>query len=140
MLNNKRKTLKKLVGFSAAASVLPGAWIKPIVSSVLLPVHAMTSSCTVRDIAGVWRFYLRNTEVSLLLQLNEDGTVKDSPEFPPDHYFWFFFPESNGFTLSEDGSDYRYSATINSRCNFLAGTWRQTRAGGVSGTWRATKE
>ncbi len=43
-MNNKRKALKKIFGCSAVASVLPIAWIKPVVNSVVLPAHANTST------------------------------------------------------------------------------------------------
>ena len=42
-MNNKRKTLQTLVGIGAVASIVPGSWVKPIMSSVVLPAHAQTS-------------------------------------------------------------------------------------------------
>lgn len=43
-MNEKRHTLKKLTGAGAIASILPKAWIKPVVNSVVLPTHAQTST------------------------------------------------------------------------------------------------
>lgn len=45
-MNNKRKTLQKIAGIGAVATVLPSSWIKPVISSVVLPVHAQTSANT----------------------------------------------------------------------------------------------
>jgi hypothetical protein len=45
-MNQKRKTLQKIVGIGAVATVVPSSWIKPVVSSVVLPAHAQTSSLT----------------------------------------------------------------------------------------------
>ena len=45
-MKNKRKTLQKLVGIGAFASVVPSSWIKPVISSVVLPAHAQTSEIT----------------------------------------------------------------------------------------------
>lgn len=43
-MNQKRKTLKKVVGTSAVVALAPASWTKPLVNSVFLPVHAQTSS------------------------------------------------------------------------------------------------
>jgi hypothetical protein len=42
-VGNKRKTLKKLACIGSVATVVPNSWIKPVVSSVVLPAHAQTS-------------------------------------------------------------------------------------------------
>jgi hypothetical protein len=51
IVNNKRKTLQKIAGVGAIATVMPSSWIKPVVSSVVLPVHAQTS---VAYVAGTY--------------------------------------------------------------------------------------
>lgn len=43
-MNQKRKTLKKVVGASAVVALVPASWTKPLVNSVFLPAHAQTSS------------------------------------------------------------------------------------------------
>ena len=46
-MSNKRKSLKKLAGISAAVTILPNAWVKPAINSVVLPAHAQTTQTTV---------------------------------------------------------------------------------------------
>jgi hypothetical protein len=47
-MNQKRDALKKVVGVSAVVALAPSSWTKPIVSSIILPTHAMTSSTELR--------------------------------------------------------------------------------------------
>lgn len=44
-MNNKRETLKKIASICAVATIVPSSWIKPVINSVILPVHAQTSTC-----------------------------------------------------------------------------------------------
>ena len=62
-MNIKRKTLKIIAGIGAVASVLPSAWVRPIVSSVVLPAHAQSSGC----IGQTWDFKLNFTDISCTL-------------------------------------------------------------------------
>jgi hypothetical protein len=74
-LESKRKALKTLLGSSGAvagASVLPQKWSNPLISSVVLPVHATASGCP--DCEPV-EFTLNNpipsistTEVTILME------------------------------------------------------------------------
>jgi len=57
-MNNKRKTLQKIMGVSAVGITMPNAWIKPIVNSIVIPAHAQTSQVTIQakvDGCGVGR-------------------------------------------------------------------------------------
>jgi len=42
-VNQKRKTLKKVVGVSAVTALTPISWKKPLLNAVILPAHAQTS-------------------------------------------------------------------------------------------------
>lgn len=44
-MEQKRNTLKKILGVSTIAAVTPSSWKKPIVNAVILPAHAETSIC-----------------------------------------------------------------------------------------------
>lgn len=51
--NAKRRQLLTLIGGgSAIALMVPASWVKPVISSVVLPAHAQTSLCTVDTIVG----------------------------------------------------------------------------------------
>lgn len=43
-MNQKRNTLKKVASVSAVVALAPSSWTKPIVSSVIFPAHAQTST------------------------------------------------------------------------------------------------
>ena len=61
-MNNKRKTLQKIAGFSAIATLVPSSWFKPVISSVVLPVHAQTScSLSEASIVGRWHVVYNST-------------------------------------------------------------------------------
>ena len=64
-MNNKRKTLQKIAGIGAIATVVPSSWIKPVIGTVVLPAHAQTSvieptlsipDITIGDLAGMSPF------------------------------------------------------------------------------------
>jgi len=42
-MNSKRNTIKKIAGVGTIASLLPQAWTRPVVTSMVLPAHAQTS-------------------------------------------------------------------------------------------------
>ena len=42
-MNQKRNTLKKVVGASAVVALTPTSWTKPLVNGIVLPAHAQTS-------------------------------------------------------------------------------------------------
>ena len=44
-MSKKRKTLQKLVGVGTVATAIPQSWVKPVLSTVVLPSHAETSAC-----------------------------------------------------------------------------------------------
>ena len=48
-MDKKRLTLKRIFGVGAAASVVSGSWVKPIVKAIVLPVHAQTSASLALD-------------------------------------------------------------------------------------------
>lgn len=48
-MNNRRKTLQTIAGLGVVTAVTPSSWIKPILSSVVLPAHAQTSSILITD-------------------------------------------------------------------------------------------
>lgn len=53
-MNQKRHTLKKVVRIGALALILPSSWTKPVVSSLILPAHAQTSTTLrLNDIADI---------------------------------------------------------------------------------------
>jgi len=47
-MSQKRGSFKKVAGVGAVLALAPSTWSKPIVSSVILPTHAMTSSAALR--------------------------------------------------------------------------------------------
>ncbi len=48
----RRKLLTMIGGGSAIALAIPAGWVKPVLSSVVLPAHAQTSLCTVDTVVG----------------------------------------------------------------------------------------
>ena len=52
-MNCRRKLIAASLGGAAVSS--KGVWISPVVSSVLLPAHAVTSIDILARLAGVWR-------------------------------------------------------------------------------------
>lgn len=116
-MNNKRDSLKNLAKIGAIAVALPTAWTKPIVNSVFLPVHAMTSNCSSSDIVGEWTFAFGN---------------------PPDLLSpIIFFADGTGRTLGESPVTWSlnmdrliveiprlfsvYDGTINADCSIITG-------------------
>lgn len=49
-MNKKRETLKKVAGVSAIAALTPTSWTKPVLNSVMLPLHAQTSNTLKIDV------------------------------------------------------------------------------------------
>lgn len=107
-MNRNRRTNLKL-GIAA--------WITPIVNSVILPVHAQTSICSMLDLVGTWRFILSTHVVPALnptFELRADGSTSDAASI------WEV--DGNQFTLRQDISDYIFVAELTSNCNYLSGT------------------
>jgi len=53
-------------------------WATPITTSVLLPVHAQTSICTMSDLVGIWQFISSTHIVPALnptFKLRADGST-----------------------------------------------------------------
>lgn len=48
-MNNKRKSLVKIVGVGSIPLLASNSWIKPVVNTVILPAHAQTSTCPNQD-------------------------------------------------------------------------------------------
>lgn len=48
----RRQLLSLLGGGTVIALTVPTSWVKPVISSVVLPAHAQTSLCTVDTIVG----------------------------------------------------------------------------------------
>ena len=74
-MNDKRDLLKKLAGVSAAVTMLPNSWVKPLISSVVLPAHSQTSisSCSEQDIIGDWAEVNSELSAPLILTLQSGG-------------------------------------------------------------------
>lgn len=53
MQQSRRKVLMSGLGLGATAAVLPSAWTKPIINSVVLPAHAQASVCPMITIGNV---------------------------------------------------------------------------------------
>ena len=76
-MGNKRKTLQKIAGVGAVAAVAPNSWVKPVISSIVLPAHAQTSNLEVKCMGllsveikhgSPWRiFATSDTRTSLLV-------------------------------------------------------------------------
>ena len=68
--------LKKVVGVGAIGIVLPNAWVKPIISSVVLPVHAQTSSSLAEaSLLGKWKLFISDHSRSSDLEFTSDADV-----------------------------------------------------------------
>ena len=131
---------RKLVFSLGGVCLLPSQWVKPVVSSILLPVHGQTSMCNELDLAGRWQF----TQATHLIpayqpfvDLFTDGSTSDASSM------WGI---TNGeFWLFQDVSDFRFRAPVTSDCNNLSGT--STTAFTFppfnlpeNGTWSAVKK
>ena len=54
MDKNKRTSLKLATGLGLAAGAIPDSWIKPAISTAILPTHANTSLfCEISDIVSI---------------------------------------------------------------------------------------
>lgn len=82
----KRSTLKKMAGASVVTAVVPSSWLKPIVSSVVLPAHAQTSSQLISlngslDVTGQednFQFRINNCDPADVITISlicSDGTL-----------------------------------------------------------------
>lgn len=76
-MNKKRDTLKRVAGVTAVVVLAPTSWTKPIVSSVILPVHAQTSTTLtleeIEDIVIVGQQDDSDPRVTFILTPNSDS-------------------------------------------------------------------
>ena len=73
---NRRKLLKSIAAGSGAVIAgksLPESWSKPVVDSVMLPVHAQTSPCTPCLVAAL--YCEGSTGTGITVDVAIDGTV-----------------------------------------------------------------
>ena len=77
-MNKKRDALKRVAGVTAIVALAPTSWAKPIVSSVILPAHAQTSTILtleeVEDIVIVGQQDDSDPRVTFILTPNSDST------------------------------------------------------------------
>ena len=110
-------TRRKLIAAFGGTAVVSKQWVKPIISSTVLPVHAATSICSVVDLAGRWRFTQSTHLVpaySPFVDLFADGSTSDPASV------WGI--TAGEFWLFQDARDHRFRATVTSDCSRLNGT------------------
>lgn len=88
ILNTKRKSLKLIVGIGTATPVVANAWMKPVISTFVLPVHAQAS--TISDSNTTETYYL------------DAGNVI-SPEF---NYQFLITVTNSTFTIEASAADF----------------------------------
>lgn len=83
---DKRKTLGKLVKTGAFVTVMPNLWIKPIVSAVVLPAHAQSSTLNQPVLeSGRWfgnspRLFV-GTTITIEAEFGDDGSDLSKTEW-----------------------------------------------------------
>lgn len=102
-LENKRKTLKALVGSASAvagASALPEKWSKPIVSSIVLPAHAVSSGCVPLEF-GVNSPLISGGDVTVEM-VASDPITSEAPVQVEINYFFEGGSESDTFETQSE--------------------------------------
>lgn len=82
-MNSKRNILKTITGLSVSAALIPNSWVKPVISTVILPAHAQTSvaSDTVATpVSGVVTFTI-DSGVFSFFEVGAGQTQFDASEF-----------------------------------------------------------
>ena len=135
-MQHKRRSILIALG---VVTVLPSQWVKPLVSSVILPAHAQTSVCQVSDFVGQWAMTFSTHQPSGLypnFELFADGSTSDLDSI------WGI--NQGVFILRQDISDYVFTANISTDCGRLEGESTTVfdmppQSLPSSGTWVAEK-
>lgn len=78
-MNQKRNTLRKVASVSSIIALAPSSWIKPVVSSIVLPAHAQTSfsvdlcmgKLTIREIDGIAKTIFFSSDTRLVFVVSK---------------------------------------------------------------------
>lgn len=96
----RRAALKRFISGSAGAAVLtlaPERWVSPVVDSVVMPAHAVTSACTAAVIAEINGF-----QISSQPGFDIDFTVEFTLSAAGDiSVRWTLFPTGGGSTATD---------------------------------------
>ena len=138
----KKISRRKALSLGTQKLLLSGAtltvWSKPLVTSVVLPAHAMTSICGEAEVLGAWRleiFDFQEPNIRAITFL-AGGTTDIS-------FIHEWSVSADGvFSMSQDLNDWRFTGTFSAGCAELSGTY--TRLDIINftthtGTWQATK-
>ena len=100
-MNNKRRNILKVV------------WVTPVITAITLPVHAQTSTCSMADLVGNWRFTFSTHFGVSEFTLFGDGTSD---------VFHEWSVSGSTLIMSIDISEFRFIAELTSNCDQLSGT------------------
>jgi hypothetical protein len=115
----KRTALKKVGLLGIAATVIPAPWTKPLINSVILPAHAMTSNCSAQNIVGEWIFAFGNPADDLVpINFSADGTGRLLDNSP---ITWTFDLDRLIVNVLFAGTVSVYDGNINANCSTITG-------------------
>ena len=116
----KKRTLIKSIGLLGLSNAtFPSSWTKPIISSILLPAHAMTSNCSESDIVGEWTFAFGDPADDLVpITFVSDGTGRLLDASP---VTWSFVMDRLIVNVPRIGSDSIYDGTVSADCSTITG-------------------
>lgn len=136
--NQRRGVLKAATRKAVMPAAIATVWVSPLVQTVLLPVHAQTSTCSRADIPGRWQLELfgiasQSQEINLL----DNGTAE--------HAFLNAWQFTDGTLYIIQGFTWALNGGFES-CNVMSGSYTNTIVNPILGNiiirrgeWRAVK-
>jgi len=135
---SRRKALQEGAQKILLSGVTLTVWSKPLITSVVLSAHAMTSICGEAEVLGPWRLEIFDYQEPNIRTITflAGGTTDTS------FIHEWSISSDDVFSMSQDLNDWRFAGTFSAGCTELSGTY--TRLDIIdftthTGTWQATK-